>query len=307
MTKRNLTLGTASGKLGSVVYFRRRGQQIARVLVSQVNDKKTLNQCYVRGRFANYVNLWRLLRPYVEESWRGVSRYGSPENAFAKHNKGLIPVESAQMAREGYAFPNFGLVTYGSLPTSLNVVYDTYSPVGSSDFQWAAWLTNTSASGIPQTIGQLSDILVGNTTGVQEGDIVHILAYTYSFDPEGFVPSYALKQAPNVLHYAITMDKTSRLTLAANAPGIKWFLGNAGATGTILGSWIDTDMYPEMVDDYGVGCFFTMFVERPTNPRYSRFSRSRFVTEEVGRFYLYPMAVGQGNVGRQYAVTWQNV
>lgn len=307
MTKRNLTLGTASGKLGSVVYFRRRGQQIARVLVSQVNDKKTINQCYVRGRFANYVNLWRLLRPYIEGSWRGVSRYGSPENAFAKHNKGLIPVCSSQMSREGYAFPNFGLVTYGSLPTSLNVVYDNYPPVGGGGDQWAAWLTNTAAAGIPQTIGQLSEILVSGSTGVVEGDIVHILVYTYSFDPIDFAPAAALEQAPVVFHYAIKMDKTSRLTLAANAPAIKWFLGDAGAAGAILGAGLDASALPDVSDDYSIGRFFTMFVERPTNPRYSRYSRSRFVMQDAERIYLYNMSVGQSNFGLRYAETWRNV
>lgn len=305
MTKRNLTLGTASGKLGSVVYFRRRGQQIARVLVSQVNDKKTLSQCYVRGRFANYVNLWRLLRPYIEESWRGVSRYGSPENAFSKHNKGLIPVASIQMAREGYAFPNFGLVTYGSLPTSLNVTYGGYRPTGGGDYQWGAWLTNTQSTTIPQTIGDLSEILVSDRTGVKEGDVVHILACTYAYDPVGFAPAAVLEQAPSVIHYAIEMDKSSLLRLAVAAPSIKWYLGMDGDVNTILGAWLTPDLFPGTDEEYGVGCFFTMFVERRSNPRYSRFSRSRFVTDDIGRFYLRPMAIGQGSVGRQYAITWQ--
>lgn len=307
MTKRNLTLGTASGKLGSVVYFRRRGQQIARVLISQVNDKKTINQCYVRGRFANYVNLWRMLRPYVAESWRGVSRYGSPENAFAKHNKGLMPIASAQMSREGYAFPNFGLVTYGSLPTALNVVYDTYPPLGSTGYQWAAWLPNVTAPSIPQTLGQLSNILVSPRTGVLEGDIVHILAYTFSYDPVSFSPAGALRQAPSVVHYTLRMDKSSSLPIVSAAPGIRWYIGSTGSTGVILGAWLTDELLPEANGDYSIGCFFTMFVERPSNPPYARFSRSRFVTSETERFYLYPMAVGQGNVGSQYAATWQNI
>lgn len=306
MTKRNLTLGTASGKLGSVVYFRRRGQQIARVLVSQVNDKKTLNQCYVRGRFANYVNLWRLLRPVVEESWRGVSRYGSPENAFYKHNKNLMPVESAQMAREGYAFPNFGLVTYGSLPTSLNVVYDSYPPVDGEGYQFAAWMPNAKASSTPQTLGQLSSILINPRTGVMAGDIVHILIYTYAYDPDGFYPEAALEQAPSVIHYALTMEKNSSEPLSTLAPGVEWRLGSAGNLGSILGYTIDESVFPDTSGDYAVGEFYTIFVERPTNPRHSRFSRSRFVTDEVGRFYLYPMAIGEGNVGQRYAATWQS-
>lgn len=307
MTKRNLTLGTASGKLGSVVYFRRRGQQIARVLVSKVNDKKTLNQCYVRGRFANYVNLWRLLRPYVEESWRGVSRYGSPENAFYHHNKNLMPIESAQMAREGYAFPNLGLVTYGSLPTALNVVYGSYPPVDGEGYQFASWMPNAKASSIPQTIGDLSNILISPRTGIMAGDIVHILMFTYSYDPDGFYPEAAMEQAPSVIHYALTMEKNSSESLSTAAPGVKWLLGDAGTLGSILGYTIDESAINDTSGDYSIGVFFTIFVERPTNPRHSRFSRSRFVADEIGRFYLYPMATGQGNVGQRYAITWRTI
>lgn len=307
MTKRNLTLGTASGKLGSVVYFRRRGQQIARVLVSQVNDKKTLSQCYVRGRFANYVNLWRLLRPYVEDSWRGVSRYGSPENAFSKHNKGFIPVESEQMSREGYAFPNFGLVTYGSLPVSLSLDYDSFPAAVGSANQNGAWLNNVVFDGLVQSVADLSNALISSGTGIREGDILHILAYTYSFDPTNFRPSYALELPPRVYHYAINIDKSSNFRLDVVAPKIKWMKAVGPPGQNPVGAWIVDSLWLDDSGDYSLGCFFTMYVERPSNPRYSRFSRSRFVMQSAERFYLYPMANSTGGVGQQYAVTWQSV
>ena len=307
MTKRNLTLGTASGKLGSVVYFRRRGQQIARVLVSQVNDKRTIDQCYVRGRFANYVNLWRLLRPYIEDSWRGVSRYGSPENAFYRHNRGLIPVCSAQMSREGFAFPNFGLVTYGSLPISLNLEYALYPPAGGGDKQVAAWLTNVEAAGSLSTIADLSSTLISSNIGIQTGDILHVLAYIYSFDPVDFHPSAALGEPPGVLHYSIRVSTTLPGTLSEALRAIDWKIGVDASGRQIIGAWPKPQFFSDPYEYEQRGCFFTMFVERPANPRYSRYSRSRFVTEEAERFYLYPMAVGTGNVGRAYAVTWQNI
>lgn len=307
MTKRNLTLGTASGRLGSVVYFRRRGQQIARVLVSQVNDKKTIDQCYVRGRFANYVNLWRLLRPYVENSWRGVSRYGSPENAFYRHNRGLIPVCSVRMSREGYAFPNFGLVTYGSLPVSLNLVYALYPPAIGGPNQAAAWLTNVESSGSLLTLADLWGALLSSGAGIQTGDVLHILAYTYSFDAVNFAPSIALAEPPDVIHYSTRIDSSSVGTLANAMPAIDWKVGVDDSGRRLVGAWLKSEFFPDVSDSEQRGCFFTMFVERPNNPRYSRFSRSRFVMGEVERFYLYPMAVGSGNVGRAFAATWQNV
>lgn len=307
MTKRNLTLGTASGKLGSVVYFRRRGQQIARVLVSQVNDKKTIDQCYVRGRFANYVNLWRLLRPYIADSWSGVSRYGSPENAFYRHNRGLIPVCSAQMSREGYAFPNFGLVTYGSLPVSLNLDYDLYPPAGGGNNQIAAWLTNVESAGSLSTIADLSSALISSNIGIQSGDMLHVLAYMYSFDPIDFAPSFALKAPPSVVHYSVRISTTHLGTLSEAMHAIDWKIGVDSSGRQIIGAWPNRAFFNEDYEDEQRGCFFTMFVERPGNPRYNRYSRSRFVMQQVERFYLYPMAVGAGNVGRAYAVTWRTI
>ena len=307
MTKRNLTLGTASGKLGSVVYFRRRGQQIARVLVSQVNDKRTIDQCYVRGRFANYVNLWRLLRPFVEDSWRGVSRYGSPENAFYRHNRGLIPVCSAQMSREGFAFPNFGLVTYGSLPVSLNLEYALYPPAGGGNNQIAAWITNVDVAGNLTTISDLSSALVSANTGIQQGDILHIIAYMYSFDPINFAPSAALDTPPDVLPYSVRISDTDSRALTEVMPALDWKVGIDAYGRHLIGAWPIDGFFPPIEEYAQRGCFFTMFVERPSNPRYSRFSRSRFVMQSAERFYLYPMATATGSVGRAFASTWQNV
>lgn len=307
MTKRNLTLGTASGRLGSVVYFRRRGQQIARVLVSQVNDKKTIDQCYVRGRFADYVNLWRLLRPYVESSWRGVSRYGSPENAFYRHNRGLIPVCSAQMSREGYAFPNFGLVTYGSLPVSVSLSYGSYPPAPGTSSQNAAWLSNVEIASRPSTLADLWSAFLSSNMGIEQGDVLHILAYMYSFDPINFAPSAALGGQPLVIHYSTTIGDGGTALLANAMPALDWKIGVEAPSRRILGVWPASSLFPDIEEYIQRGCFITMFVERPNNPRYSRFSRSRFVMPPEERFYLYPMATSVGNVGRAYATTWQNI
>lgn len=307
MTKRNLSLGTASGKLGSVVYFRRRGQQIARVLVSQVNDKRTISQCYVRGRFANYVNLWRILRPFVEESWRGVSRYGSPENAFYKHNRGLIPICSAQMSREGFAFPNFGLVTYGSLPISLNLEYALLPPVGGGSNKIAAWITNVETAGSLTTIADLSSALVSANTNMQVGDVLHIIAYMYSFDPVDFALSATLDAPPDVISYSIRLSDTDSRVLSEVMPSLDWKVGVDEYGRHLIGAWPIDGFFPPIEAYAQRGCFFTMFVERRSNPRYSRFSRSRFVMQSAERFYLYPMATSSGGIGRNFAATWQNI
>lgn len=296
MTKRNLTLGTASGRLGSVVYFRRRGQQIARVLVSSINDQRTLAQCYVRARFACYVHLWRSIRPYVESSWRSVSRYGSPENAFSKHNRGLFPTISKEMARAGYAFPSFGLVTYGSLAVDLQYRYDG-----------GAWLTNVPATAAPLTVGALSGMLLDAGIGIREGDVFHFLAYAYSFYPQSFNPHGAMEFPPAVIHYAIPVDRDSLASLRTVTPNVNWRAGLASHGASVLGTYINESQFPADGEDVAVGVATAYFVERPSNPQHSRFTRSRFIMQDSERFYLYPMATAVGNVGNNYANTWRSI
>ena len=232
---------------------------------------------------------------------------GSPENAFYRHNRGLIPVCSAQMSREGFAFPNFGLVTYGSLPVSISLDYALLPPSGGGNNQIAAWLTNVESTSSLTMVADLSSALLGANIGIQSGDILHVLAYIYSFDAIDFAPSYALSEPPYVIHYSVRISTTTPVTLEDAMYAIDWKIGTDASGRQIIGAWPKGSYFPDPAEDDQRGCFFTMFVERPTNPRYSRFSRSRFVTQQVERFYLYPMAVGSGNVGRAFAATWQNV
>ena len=307
MTKRNLTLGTASGKLGSTVYYRRRGQQITRVLVSSINDKRTLNQCYVRGRFANYVALWRMLRPYVELSWRGVSRYGSRENAFYKHNRGFMPLSSLAMSRAGYAFPNLGLVTYGSLPIALRLAVGNYYVSDLGQNKYALWLDNVVSSNISLDVSSLSNLLIRGGIGVEEGDVMHVLWYVFSYYPNTFNPEGAMQRAPQVIHYAIKMDRSNQSLLSGVTPNVNWCISDRDDNTKRLGMWPSSSVVDTEDSDLNSGVAGCIYFERPNNPQYSRYSRSKFVLPEDLRFYLLPMAQAHGNVGDLYANTWRNL
>ena len=306
MTKRNLTLGTASGRLGSVVYFRRRGQQIARVLVSSINDKRTLAQCRQRSRFANYVASWRRLRPYVENSWIGVSRYGSRENAFYKHNRGLMPSISKGMSRLGYAYPPLGLVTYGALPVtysanSANAVRD-----GQSRAVYMSYVPYPTDGSAPVTTADFSKCVLAGNFGLLIGDIVHFLFWSSPMGgDESNVVALGEEGPPIVRHSSITLGADAiPMTLA-----VPWWNPRSATLENgerVLELTLRVGYEPpDSVLGYS-GWLFCVWVERPSNPQFSRFSRSRF-TASIEEFDYLRELVNNTSLSDVLASTFRNM
>lgn len=89
MAKGNLFLGTARGRVGSVVFRRRNGQQITSVRTSPSNPKSEA-QCKQRMVFATSVSAAARLRTIVDHSFEGI-RYGQDSvNYFTKLNTKML-------------------------------------------------------------------------------------------------------------------------------------------------------------------------------------------------------------------------
>lgn len=89
MAKGNLFLGTARGRVGSVVFRRRNGQQITSVRTSPTNPKSEA-QCKQRMVFATSVSAAARLRTIVDHSFEGI-RYGQDSvNYFTKLNTKML-------------------------------------------------------------------------------------------------------------------------------------------------------------------------------------------------------------------------
>lgn len=305
MTKRNLTLGTASGRLGSVVYFRRRGQQIARILVESVNDKRSIAQCYVRARFANYVALWRYLRPAIEASWRGVSRYGSTENAFYRHNRRLMPTSSKEMSRRSYAFPCFGDITSGSLGVIWSYHWEVFQGESSSTNLYGLVFDSVQSYTAISRIGELSQFILNSNVGIQAGDIVHVVIYVFSYLDGVIEPASTAYSPPQFFHHSFVVDisdATFWSTLGWRftptrlyAGGGMYRLAFALAPG-FHGSGDGRVFFAGQIASY---------VERPGNPQYSRYSRARFAIDPAIVRDLQPTCTGDSTTGAQFAQTFQ--
>lgn len=306
MTKRNIMLGTASGKLGDTVYYRRRGQQITRVLVSDINDRRSLAQCRQRARFANSVALWRLLRSSIGVSWRGVSRYGSPENAFYHHNRGLMPTCSRNMSRSGYAFPSLGVISYGSLPVDVPIQARAVTALG-QDGGTLLFSILTSVTVVkPTNTADLFNIIQSSSRGIEDFDKIHFLAMAYgASDYLESAVSAAEQYAPKVYHSIITKS-TPGLILSLATPWLRFESAQTSDGKYALGIDISESWLPSEPSNGFVDYVMTIYIERPSNPPYSRFSRSRFLGDSAVISTLNDLRL-DSSAADAFAETFRNV
>lgn len=267
MAKHNIVFGTLSGKIGNIVFFRRRGRQVERALVPSPANPRTDKQCVVRAQFANYKNLWRALLPYVGDAWRGVSRYGGAGNAFAHHNARRIPTASLQMSRGGNFFPNLGVVTYGGLPIDI----DVYKlPANTQTYN-----TNLMIAGTLQlSVGALASSLLNLNNSLRHGDVLHFLGVTYSAEGAPLSPSGSNAFVSVISHAAIPLDPSDNRVLSEVAPNFVQVAPSQVVTST---PFVFRFVWPSPAADYDasvVGSAVAVFVERPTNALRSRYSRA---------------------------------
>lgn len=303
MARRNLSLGTAAGRIGDHVYFRRRGQQIIRVRVPAPTDRRSQRQGVVRAIFANGKNLWSLLRSFVEPSWRGYSRYGNAGNAFAHANRGQMPAASAAMSRDGYAYPCTGLITNGSLPVYWQYVTDVLPVVTdpSKDIESLLFLGNAVESNV-ETWGSLSSAIIAASSGAREGDIVHFLLYTFSYDAD-WTPYGATEVQPSVVHYSRVLDTSDEGYVADLFPLLGF--GTRLVEVPYYQLYVQVTGLDLIYGDLGIpiGWALASYLERPGLSSKAAFTKSRFVMPTTVRSYINASSV-YGNVSRQYGDTF---
>ncbi len=86
MTKRNFLLGTTSGKLGDMVFYRAGGEQRTRTRVTPKNPK-TIAQMTNRLLMLNVSSMFKSLAPILRDSFADRKANQSGFNAFVKENK----------------------------------------------------------------------------------------------------------------------------------------------------------------------------------------------------------------------------
>src|SRR5574344_1093964 len=118
MSKDNMLLGYARGKVGSLVFARRLGQQVTRAYNANPKDAATLAQTKQRVRLANVVNMYRATRSLTNHSFEGAMGGQTSYNLFVRYNLGTNSVVlTKEAASFGACVVAPYLVSKGTLPS----------------------------------------------------------------------------------------------------------------------------------------------------------------------------------------------
>lgn len=163
MSKNNMLLGYARGKVGDLVFARRLGQQTTRAYNANPKDAKTRSQVTQRVKVANVIAMYRALKNICNHSFEGLDVGQTSYSAFVKAN---LTGNKVSLTKEAASFGACVVAPYlisrGSLP-SIQV-----EGTGADAVTNIA-VGNLTISGTT-TIGQFADALVANNAGIEYGD-----------------------------------------------------------------------------------------------------------------------------------------
>ena len=117
MSKGNMFINKASGKVGNLVLYTRSGEQVMRAHQSKVKNPRTLEQVIQRAKFANAVKFYkRATKNFYPFAFEDQRANESAFNAFMRHNISLSPFLTRPMVDEA-KFPAIGawMMSQGSL------------------------------------------------------------------------------------------------------------------------------------------------------------------------------------------------
>lgn len=181
MSKNNMLLGYARGKVGDLVFARRLGQQTTRAYNSSPKDAKTRSQVTQRVKMANVIAMYRALKNICNHSFEGLDAGQTSYSAFVKAN---LTGNKVSLTKEAASFGACVVAPYlisrGSLP-SIQV-----EGTGADAVTNIA-VGNLTISGTT-TIGQFADALVANNAGIEYGDQLTYVSLVQQTDANSGYP-----------------------------------------------------------------------------------------------------------------------
>ena len=159
------------GRLGGSVYYMLKGQNVAREKAPEVSNPRTATQMRQRMQWANLVAMYKCLQPYLgKKAFQNKPATWSDYNAFMSANLGSTPVYlTKDMVQNGHALLAPYKVTEGSLPT-IGLAYNKDGIGFLSDIDATSY-----TMGEDESVAALSNAIIGDNTGWQEGDQLGII------------------------------------------------------------------------------------------------------------------------------------
>ena len=168
MSKGNMLLGYARGKVGSMVFARRAGEQITRPYNGNPKNPKTLAQMRRRIKWANLINSWRRYKPFIQMGMQSRQTSQSDYNKFVSLNlnQSLAYLLKEEAAQGAVILADY-ILTSGTLGVrAMRSATETGITVGSP---------STDLSRI--SIGELSANIMALNQGFAVGDQIAVLGF----------------------------------------------------------------------------------------------------------------------------------
>ena len=217
MSKGNMFVGSAKGKVGNLVLYTRKGSQITRAYQSTVKNPKTSGQMLQRAKFSNAVKFYqKAVQHFFKFAYQDQRANETAFNAFMRHNVDRACLLRKDEVNDPY-FPAFGrwIMSQGSLAAPMVPKFSNENCL----------FANTGIKGTEKTVADLSSILIGQ--GYHVGDIITFvcissLVTSVDFDLSNYYDSGNLVQPQWDIRQLIvsTSDQTAISDIPSLGPSV---------------------------------------------------------------------------------------
>ena len=217
MSKGNMFVGSAKGRVGNLVLYTRKGSQITRAYQSTVKNPKTSGQMLQRAKFSNAVKFYqKAVQHFFKFAYQDQKQTETAFNAFMRHNVDRACLLRKDEVNDPY-FPAFGRwqMSQGSLAAPMVPKFNNQN----------ALFANTGIKGTEKTVADLSSILIGQ--GYHVGDIITFvcissLVNSVDFDLSNYYDSGNLLQPQWDIRQLIvsTSDQTAISDIPSLGPSV---------------------------------------------------------------------------------------
>lgn len=175
MSKRNLSMGTASGKLGDIVYYRRRGQQAMRTYRGVIANPQTDLQMNTRVVFRNPQTYYMAMKQ-TDLSLLGLkSKYGDNYSQFMRVGMRKQIAITKNAARNGYSLP-FPVGNVILTPSQICIPYVEETKPSTKYQTRMVTGFRRYATSTPATIAELTTDLLHYNSWMRNGDRIALWA-----------------------------------------------------------------------------------------------------------------------------------
>ena len=186
MSKGNMLLGHARGKVGSLVFSRSNGKQVVRANAEVVKNPQTEKQMIQRIIMATVAQAYSRFQPICDHSWEGLQAGQKTMSAFISANLKLMRENIAAAVADNQSFDDI----------------KAFTPVGSNEYASNAYII---AKGkLPEIITSFSGSTRAQMIGVAENTYAGVIA-AYGLqrgDQLTFVTTQGASGANMIFHFA---------------------------------------------------------------------------------------------------------